>query len=238
MYEITYKDNVNAGTASVIVKGKDAFTGSEAVAAEFTINPAEVTSETITVNDRVEYKDTTDPEDYAEEFGIVVKAKNADGKEFTLTEGTDYDVEYEFADDNSIGKKVNATITITNKNLLRVMQNPLQKKQRLIVKPLQAKIFKLRQTSFTYTGKAIEPEFDIVIDGKIINPDFFDASFVNNTNAGTATLTVKGYGDNYSTKSASVTFTINPADVNSLEGVIASQEYRGYSLTLSEDDLT
>ena len=236
LYEVTYKNNVNAGTASVIVKGKGDFTGSEAVAAEFTINPAEVTSDTITVNDRVEYKDTTDPEDYAEEFGIVVKAKNADGKEFTLTEGTDYDVEYTFAEDNNIGKKVNATITITNKNFIKNNAKTFTKETTIDRKAITSENIKLRQTSFTYTGKAIEPEFDIVIDGKIINPEFFEASFVNNTNAGTATLTVKGDGDNYSTKSASVTFTINPADVNSLEGVIASQEYRGYSLTLSEDD--
>ncbi len=246
LYEVTYKDNVDEGTASIIVKGKGSFAGSEAVAATFKINPAEVKDDTITKNDRVEYKDTTDPEDYAEEFGIVVKAKNADGKEFTLVEGTDYKVEYEFIDvdgsdknkkgGDNVGDKVKATITITNKNFIKNNAKTFIKETTIDYKAITSENIKLRQTAFTYTGKAIEPEFDIVIDGKVINPDFFEASFVNNTEAGTATLTVKGDGKNYSTESASVTFTINPADINSLEGVIASKEYTGYSITLAEED--
>ena len=235
LYEVTYKDNVNAGKATIIVKGKGDFAGSVAEAGNFTINPATVTDKLITKNDRVEYKDTDKAEDYAKEFGIVVKAKNGKDKEFALTEGKDYEVTYAFTNSNEVGQQVTATIKITNDNF-KGNGDTFTKTTVIDHKAITSENIKLRQTSFTYTGKAIVPEFDVVIDGKVINPELFESTIVNNINAGTATLTVKGKGTEYSTEAASVTFTINPADVNSLEGVIASKEYTGYSLTLAEED--
>ena len=234
LYEVVYKDNVNAGTAKVIVKGKGDFTGSEVEVTSFTIKPAKVTDQLITANKRVEYKDTTKATDYAKEFGLVVKAKNAKDKEFTLTEGTDYKVDYSFVNSNEVGQKVKATITITNKNFVK--DATFTKETVIDHKAITSENIKLRQTTFTYTGKAIVPEFDVVIDGKVINPEFFTSTVVNNINAGTATLTVTGDGKNYSEEAVNVTFTINPAETNSLEGVIASKEYTGYSLTLAEED--
>ena len=76
LYEVVYKDNVNAGTAKVIVKGKEAFAGSVAEVEKFTIKPATVTDKLIKKNDRVEWKEIKKDSDYAKEFGIVVKAKN------------------------------------------------------------------------------------------------------------------------------------------------------------------
>ena len=235
LYEVTYKDNVNAGTASIIVKGKGDFAGSVATVGSFTIEPATVTDKLITKNDRVEYKDTDKAEDYAKEFGIVVKAKNGKDKEFTLAEGKDYEVTYAFTNSNKVEQQVTATIKITNDNF-KGNVDTFTKTTVIDHKAITSENIKLRQTSFTYTGKAIVPEFDVVIDGKVINPELFESTIVNNINAGTATLTVKGKGTEYSTEAASVTFTINPADVNSLEGVIASKQYTGYSLTLAEED--
>ena len=56
----------------------------------FNINKAVVSADTVTYNKVVEKKDTATPSAYKDAIGLVVKAKNANGKEFTLVEGTDY----------------------------------------------------------------------------------------------------------------------------------------------------
>lgn len=78
-YEVTYANNINAGenTAQIIVNGKGSFEGSQAVF-YFTINPAKVTEDDITVSNSVEYIDTQNPADYKGKIGLVVKGKNAE----------------------------------------------------------------------------------------------------------------------------------------------------------------
>ena len=67
-----------------------------------------------------------------------------------------------------------------------------------------------------YTGKAFKPEI-LVYDGKTLLKEKTDytVSYKNNTNAGPATVTVKGKG-NYS-ESTTVEFTIDPIDIATLE---------------------
>ena len=237
-YELENGKNVNIKDGGyVIVKGLGSFEGSS-TKVYFDITPAVVTEIKVT-NDKVEKIDTKNAEDYKEAMGIVVKAKNANkpAKEFTLVEGTDYKVEFDDLENNEIGKQVNATIKLVDDgNFVNTKPVIAKVSSTITAKNLKSEYIKLKETNFTYTGKAIEPEFDVVIDGKVINPAHYTKSYTANLNAGTATLTVKGDGKNFSDKEASVTFTINPADVNSLEGVIASKEYKGYSIELEESD--
>lgn len=67
-----------------------------------------------------------------------------------------------------------------------------------------------------YTGKAFKPEI-LVYDGKTLLKEKTDytVSYKNNTNAGPATVTVKGKG-NYS-ESTTAEFTIDPIDIATLE---------------------
>lgn len=67
-----------------------------------------------------------------------------------------------------------------------------------------------------YTGKAFKPEI-LVYDGKTLLKEKADytVSYKNNTNAGPATVTVKGKG-NYS-ESITAEFTIDPIDIATLE---------------------
>ena len=236
LYEVTYDKNINVGEAKIIVKGKGDFEGSEAVF-KFQITPAKVTDDDITANSSVEYLDTKDAADYKDNLGLVVKAKNSKGKEFTLEADKDYTVKYSFENNkNEIGSNIVANITITNKNFIKDGAKEFTKRVAITAKVLKSENIKLAQSEFTYTGKPIEPEFDIVIDGKIIDPSLFTATYSDNINAGTATLTVKGNSTDYASEEVSVTYTINPAETSSLEGAIASKEYKGYSLTLEEKD--
>ena len=239
-YEITYSKNTNAATntAKLIVTGKGSYAGSKKELT-FTINPATVSA--TTAAEEVEQKNASSAKDYKDAMKVVVKAKNSANKEFTLVEGTDYTVTYEYehtSDGNKVGNYVVATVTVTNKNFKGTVanNNVLKAKSKITAAILKADYIKLKENSFSYNGKPVTPDFDVVIDGKVINPAYYTTSYTNNINAGTATLTVTGDGTHYSGK-ASVNFTIAPADASKLTGVIATKEYKGYSLEVPADEI-
>ena len=241
-YEITYSKNTNAGTntAKLIVTGKGSYAGSKKELT-FTINPATVSATTAT--EEVEQKNASSAKDYKDAMKVVVKAKNSANKEFTLVEGTDYTVAYEYdttvgKNGNEVGNNVVATVTVTNKIFKGTVSsnNVLKAKSKITAAILKADYIKLKENSFSYNGKPVTPDFDVVIDGKVINPAYYTTSYTNNINAGTATLTVTGDGTHYSGK-ASVNFTIAPVDASKLTGVIATKEYKGYSLEIPADEI-
>ena len=240
LYDITFGENINAkanktNEGVIIIKGKGDFEGSEK-RITFDIVPASLDETNTKANEYVEIIDTKKYSDYAESMGIVVKAKNADRKEFTLKEGTDYTVEYS-CDNNIKGGTVTAKITIINDSF-KGGDTTKEVSSTITEKAIKDANIKLKGTDFTYTGKAIEPDFDVVIDGKIINPDLYEVSYTNNLNAGTATIKVTGKGDKYSDKaSAKATFTIKPADASKLEGTLPSKSYKGYSLEVPVDEI-
>ena len=250
LYTIEYVNNTNAramtgSDAVLIVKGKGNYEGSTAVFT-FKINQAKVKADTVTTEKKVEEKDTQNASDYKDSLGLVVKAKNANGKEFTLVNGTDYTVKYSYKDDSkktaAKGGKIVATITVTNKNF--VIDNSgnttIVKEVPISHKVLKSENLKLAETSFTYNGKVVEPDFDIVVDGHYKDLKDFDYKFTNNINAGTATLTVTPKSTNTefdSEVSAKATFEIKPADASKLVGVIASRQYTGYSLEIPSDEI-
>ncbi|MDC7289109.1 hypothetical protein NXH76_14970 [Blautia schinkii] len=245
-YEITFGENINANdttdvtkkTGVVIIKGKNSYAGSQKEY-RFAIKPATITANTLTVNNYVERIDTQNASDYETSMGLVVKAKNTAGKEFTLQKDVDYTVEYEIIKDAD-GKdaKVRATVNSKNKNFTGVN---VVKESNITGTIIKDGDIKLKQTSFTYTGKAIIPEFDVIINGRLIAPDQYTVKTITgNLDAGTATLVITGEaGSDYSDSvDAKATFTITPANAADLVGVIPSQQYTGYSLQPALQSLT
>ncbi|MDU5441087.1 MAG: hypothetical protein E6109_17570, partial [Ruminococcus sp.] len=247
-YKIEFGKNIDAGVGTVTIVGLGSYVGSTKTYT-FTINPAVVDTKTVTVSKYVEKKDTTTPSDYKDAMGLVVKAKNANGKEFALTEGTDYVVEkYKFttSDDTDtttgeVDGKVKVVLKTTTKNGHKYLKNT-----NFIVKDgedaiysstitkttLKSENIKLKKTAYTYTGAAIKPDFDVVVDGRVINPtEYKIKSLTNNVNAGTATMVITGTDGTFTSKTdASITFTIEAADASKLVASVGSQTYTGYSI--------
>ena len=247
-YKVEFGKNIDAGVGTVTIVGLGSYVGSTKTYT-FTINPAVVDTKTVTVSKYVEKKDTTTPSDYKDAMGLVVKAKNANGKEFALTEGTDYVVEkYKFTtsddDDTTTGEvdgKVKVVLKTTTKNGHKYLKNT-----NFIVKDgedaiysstitkttLKSENIKLKKTAYTYTGAAIKPDFDVVVDGRVINPtEYKIKSLTNNVNAGTATMVITGTDGTFTSKTdASITFTIEAADASKLVASVGSQTYTGYSI--------
>ena len=247
-YKVEFGKNIDAGVGTVTIVGLGSYVGSTKTYT-FTINPAVVDTKTVTVSKYVEKKDTTTPSDYKDAMGLVVKAKNANGKEFALTEGTDYVVEkYKFttSDDadtttGEVDGKVKVVLKTTTKNGHKYLKNT-----NFIVKDgedaiysstitkttLKSENIKLKKTAYTYTGAAIKPDFDVVVDGRVINPtEYKIKSLTNNVNAGTATMVITGTDGTFTSKTdASITFTIEAADASKLVASVGSQTYTGYSI--------
>ena len=235
-YKIEYSNNIKAGKAKMFVIGQDSYANSIKTL-KFTIKQTPVTS--VSRNQYVEKIDTTDPKDYKTAMGVVVKAKvPGTNKELTLVEGTDYTVEYSFTTSN---KKVQAKVTLKeNGNFTTNSSVNMTVTSEIVNATLKSEYIKLKEGStFTYTGQAIEPAFDVVIGGRIIPPSQYTKEYTNNVDAGTATLTIKakeGIDYNYQ-GTASITYTIQSAKASDLVGVIGTQEYRGYSIDIPADDI-
>ncbi len=233
-YEITYSNNTNAGTANMFLIGKSSYENS-IKKYSFTIKQTPVTE--VTRNEYVEKIDTTKPEDYKTAMGVVVKAKvPGTNKVLTLTEGKDYTVAYSFIDSN---KKVQAAVTIKSNSNFATAENSniLTVNSTISKATLKSDYIKLKENSFTYNGQAIEPAFDVVIGGHIVDPANYTAKYTNNVNAGTATLTIAAKDGSDYNGTASITYTIQSADASKLNGVIDTKEYTGYSLEVAADDI-
>ena len=249
-YKIEFGKNIDAGTNKGIIRivGQGSYKNS-VKEIKFNINKAAVTTDTITYNKVVEKKDTVTPSAYKDAIGLVVKAKNAKGKEFTLVEGTDYTVKYEFAGTGAVGDQVNTIITVKgNSNYTAANTLTTTSDSNVTVSPeITNKMIKdadirLKQTSYTYTGAGITPKYDVVVDGRILNPatDYEVVSVSKNVNVGTATLEIRGKNDYSNKATAKATFSIVAADASKLTGAIASQPYAGYAINPapSQIDLT
>lgn len=212
-YEVTYSNNVNAGTATVTIKGKGDYSGE--TAATFTIIPKAVTNDGITIAaiaDRTYTGSAIEPEVTVTDGGT------------TLTLGTDYTIGY--SANVNVGT---ATATITGKG-----NYSGEKAATFTISPKAVTNDGITVTipSQSWTGSAIEPAVTVK-DGETtltLGTDY-EVAYSNNVNAGTATATITGKG-NYS-DSKEATFTISPKLVTNddITVTIPSQTWTGNELT-------
>ena len=252
-YEIQFGSNVNAGTdaGEIYIIGKRTYEGSKAVI-KFNINKA-VVSDT-TVADYVVYnKDAKKASDYAEEINLVVKAKNKTvNKEFTLVEGTDYTVDYTWSK-NAPYQYVTTKITLKDSSNFKTSNGGvITKRVRIANNIIKDSDIQMKKTSYEYTGAIIVPEFDVIVDGKTLDPktDYEIVPITNSANVGTATFGVKGKsGSDYDTNViAKASFEITPASAESLEvkvdtnatytGVAHKPELKDITITLKGNDVS
>ena len=87
----------------------------------------------------------------------------------------------------------------------------------------------------TYCGEPIEPDFIVIDDGRVLNRDEdYTVSFANNTNAGTATITISGIGAYDGEQSLTFNIRQRPVTITAAD---QSYEYGG-SISTSVDMAT
>ena len=220
-YTLSYKNNTDAGTATVTVTGKGNYTGSRSVT--FKISPRSLSKVSVTAPKAQAYTGK------ALKPAPVVK----DGSK-ALVKGTDYTLSYK-----KNVKVGTATVTVTGKGNYT---GSVSKKFRIaksfskvsVSFPKTSKggyVYVGKTLTFAYTGKAFKPA-PVVKNGSktLAKGTDYTLSYKNNTDAGTATVTVTGKG-NY-TGSKSLTFKIVPRTLSKVSVTAPkAQVYTGKALT-------
>ncbi len=208
-YTLSYQNNTNAGTATCIATGMGNFTGS--LALDFDIIRKQISSATLTaVANRTYTGAEHKPQVTATYNGITLKA------------GTDYTVSYE----NNVGVGTAKVILTGEGNFTGMTWIPFTiaraKISAATVAPIAAQ---------TYTGSAIKPSVTATFNGKTLEEGKdYTLAYTSNTKAGTATVTLTGWGNFEDTKT--VEFSIAQAPISSASfAAIESQNYTGKALT-------
>lgn len=210
-YDITYKNNVNIGTATITITGTDDFAGS--VTKTFQI---------------------VDPQAALEDLAnatVTVEAQTYTGKALTpaptvklgdktLKKGVDYTVTYK----NNVNAGT-ATLTIAG-----VASSGYKGTKSVTFSVGKAAISKATVASVAtqaYTGKALTPAPKLTFGGATLKKGTdYTVAYANNTKAGTATITVAGKGNFTGTKA--VTFKIAKLVVKPAK---TSYAYTGKAIT-------
>ena len=189
-YTVSYKNNINAGTASVTITGKGSYSGSQTK--NFTITPAALTKTTISLSASSFIYDGAEKKP-----AITIKA----GKK-QLTLNKDYTISYK--NNMNVGT---ASVTVTGKGNYT---GTISKSFTIAATNLSTADVKLSAASFTYNGKAFTPSVTVTCNGKVLTNDTdYSVAYTSNINAGTARVTITGIGTYSGVKT--VTFRIKRA---------------------------
>lgn len=183
-YTVEYRDNINVGTATVLIKGMGNYQGE--LSKTFQINPQSIVDREVSYDDQAVYT--------GKEICPEVTVEG-------LTDGVDYTVTYSDNLHAGIG-----TITITGVNNYF---GTVEKNFTITPAAIKADDVHLAETNFVYTGNQIKPE--VTIEGLTEVVDYLVA-YKNNIDAGTATVVITGKNDYVGTVEKS--FVIEKADIS------------------------
>lgn len=217
-YTLAWKNNIQIGTASVIISGNGNYKGS--VTQTFVIkgglDGAVITLAGVT-DGTIRYEDGTPKmSNGAIKSYIVEPVPTVTLKGKTLVKGKDYTVSYE---NNDFVGTAKAVITGTGSygGTLSETFTILGDMEKAEIAPIE------RQT---YTGQVIEPNPAVTYYGRVIRDGVdYIRSYTNNIDIGTATLTIAGDGNFTGIQNAE--FTIDPADGKFVVSEIPAQKYCG-----------
>ena len=227
-YEVVYSDNINAGTAkatiSKVTNGNYTFSDKEV---NFTIKKVQLEKVTLRTNEIVYNGSGSFPamDNYnsslQELSGTTVAADVGD---YTTTVSLKDKNNYEWVDG-----------TIDNLTL----------NWKIIQATIADASVTLPQATYRVTGSEITPEPTVVVNGRTLTKDTdYTVSYTDNTNIGTATVTVTGKNNYKGTGKA--TFEIADKEVLTISGLNNNEEftYDGTSktptgtLTVTDDKVT
>ncbi len=206
-YTLSYRNNIDAGTATVIFTGTGRFSGQKEKT--FVIQKAAFSKDNISGIQNTEY--TGKP--------VVHPVKvTYNGK--TLQEGKDYTISYET--NVNAGNAVVVVTGIGNFNCLTRCNF------RITPKKISTEITGIENKA--YTGSAVTQKLTIKDGSKtLIEGTDYSVTYKNNVNIGTATATITGKG-NY-TGTVEKTFTISARKLDASISGIENKVYTGSALT-------
>ncbi len=214
-YTVSYSNNTNAGTATVTVSGNGNYTGT--LSKTFTISAASISEASLTLSS------------YSYTYDGSAKQPSATVKNGSTTLGSsDYSVSY--SNNTNAGT---ATVTVTGSGNYT---GTLTATFTISAADISKMTITLSPDSYTYDGTAKEPTATVKNGSTVLTSGTdYTVSYSNNTDIGTATVTVTGKG-NY-TGTLSKNFTISEADISNMTLTLSSDNYT-YDGTAKEPTVT
>lgn len=212
-YKLSYLNNINAGTGTVIVTGIGNYTGE--IRQTFTINPAKLTLDMFDEISNVVYSGA----ELRTDTGVMITGRNTNTNAL-LTEGTDFTVKY--TANKNVGT---AKATVTGKGNYTGNQTlTFQIVKRDLSEDVVVSIGKKTDTYTTsYTGRPIKPEISVSLNGRTLPKSDYTVEYSNNVNpTQEACVTIKGKGNCYGSVSSYFTITQKPLKPVKLTGKMVS----------------
>ncbi len=189
-YTLSYKNDIDEGTATVTVTGIGTCQGSAEMTYTIYKTPMEDYDISLAYTSVLYDGSSKKP---------AVTVKDPEGK--LLTEGTDYELTY--ANDTEPGE---ATVTVTGKGTYKGEKVISYTIERI---SLEQAAMTLSDTIYTFDGSEKKPNVTVVLNGKTLVQDVdYALSYESNINEGTAYAVVQGI--NHYTGAARMNFTILP----------------------------
>ena len=206
-YTVVFSDNTNAGTATVTVTGKGNYTGTRNTTFEITKKP--LTAAMITVSG------------YTTADGFIYNGKNQTPtvvvRDGTALKASDYVI----TNNGGVNQGTYHAIITATGNYSGEFDYPYVIAKRSIE---GAKVTLYELESYVYDGKAKKPGVKEVAFGEDVIPTAgYAVAYSNNTDAGTASVTVTGQG-NY-TGTLTTEFTIERQSLTADMIILSNEEY-------------
>lgn len=199
-YTVSYKNNKDAGSATIEIKFKGNYKDTKAETLSFTISKAELGKDIIAHEVGVAQKKSA-------QKPVPVLTWAATGK---TVSSKNFDISYSPSTVKAAGEY---TATITPKSGSGSKNFSGSTSARLVVTTKDKVLSNAKVTfdakSYAYTGSAVTPKYSLKLDGRTLteNTDYRLKDICNNTAPGTATVIFEGTGSYVGTKSA--TFKIS-----------------------------
>lgn len=219
-YELSYKNQYNAGKATVTVRGIGSYAGSKDVS--YKISKRAVGNKAV-LGEGFEIGQISDGKytGYALKPDIVVKDQGR-----TLVPGTDYKLSYR--NNTKIGT---ASVTLTGLGNYSGSYNAV----RFNIVSWDYNDLRAQIGDQVYTGRALKPQVTFYTGGEAVALKAGTAVKViykDNKNAGTATATITGKGELKNMTPITVSFEIEPADITeAVVKKIPNQTLKGVAVT-------
>lgn len=237
-YTVSYKYNLNVGTATVIVTGRDKCVGE--LRKEFEIIPADIgnimETESISVPTEIGIKADISANEFVYNGGMLKPAVSVTMKESKLKEGTDYSVSYQDKNGNPAREDAGtyyAVITLQG-NYAGTITFVYE------ILPVSLENVTISVPDYIYTGEQIIPTVDkleISIDGTLLPEDKKAGVTVKSVEANmnaTPEAVIRITGEGNFTGEVSAVFKIVPRDIKdecldiTLGGHIVTKADTGY----------
>lgn len=200
-YKLSYLNNINAGTGTVIVTGIGNYAGG--IRQTFTINPSKLTLDMFDEISDVVYTGA----ELRTDTGVMITGRNTNTNAL-LTEGTDFTVKY--TANKNVGT---AKVTVTGKgNYTGNQILTFQIVKRDLSENAVVSIGNKTDTyTASYTGRPIKPEISVSLNGRILPKSDYTVAYSNNVNpTQEACVTITGKGNCYGSVSNYFTITQKP----------------------------